>query len=159
MSGFDEGDSLTITVAIDGDVLDTASFTIDCVQPAAVIKHDCTGYTVSLDNRASKVDVDFTVTVNGAAKTYTVKAGDTAKATGPVVEDQATTITVSVGKDTIKSEKFTEDCEQPRPRSPRTARRSRSSSTTPRATSTRRTSSRSTTRRPSTLPARPPSPS
>ena len=113
VSGFDEGDSLTVSVAIDGDVLDTASFKIDCVQPAAVIKHDCTGYTVDLDNRASKVDVDFTVTVNGAAKTYTVKAGDTAKATGPVVEDQVTTITVSVGKDTIKSEKFTEDCEQP----------------------------------------------
>ncbi len=45
-----EDSSRTVKVVFDGTTLVDRTVKIDCEEPAAQITHDCTGYTVMLDN-------------------------------------------------------------------------------------------------------------
>ncbi len=108
-----EGSSNIVVVKYGATELAKKSFTVDCEKPTATLAHTCTTWTATLNNTQSTVAVDFVVTVNGTATTYTVEKGKTRTVTGDVVDDQATTITVAVGKHTLTSDSFTEDCAKP----------------------------------------------
>ncbi|WP_426245655.1 hypothetical protein [Nocardioides sp. LHG3406-4] len=106
-----EDSSHTIEVANGDEVLAQAAFTVDCVKPAAMVAQSCLGYDVTLDNSASTLPVEFTVTVNGAEQQVTVPNGQVQHVTGTVVEDSTNTITVRGGGADLVSTTFTQDCQ------------------------------------------------
>ena len=108
-----EGSTHTVLVEWDGNVLVEETFTVDCEQPAAVVTHDCTGYTVTLDNRASEVPVTFTVTVNGVSAPVEVPAGEQVVTRTDAVEDSSYDVSVAVGTTVLATATFAIDCVQP----------------------------------------------
>ena len=107
-----EDSTNTITVRAGGVDLVSSTFTQDCqtVRPAAALVHDCTSYTVTLNNAGSNAPVDFTVTVNGADQVVSVPAGQTQPVSGAVTEDGTYNVSVTGNGVQLTTGSFTVDC-------------------------------------------------
>ena len=108
-----EGSTYDITVTSGTTLLAEQVITIDCAKPVATVAHDCTGYTVTLDNTASTVPVTFTVTIDGVSTDYLVADKATKTLTGPVAEDSSHIIEVANGTEVLAQVAFTVDCVKP----------------------------------------------